>query len=147
MIIKKQRHKVVCAVYAIVEKDNKILLSLRKNTGFRDGFYSLVAGHLEANETIEEAMLRELKEEADMDVNPESMRLVTVMHRLGEGDRDDYMDFFFLIKDYDGVITNMEVNKCANLEFFSRDNFPDNTIDYVLKAIENMDNNITCDSF
>lgn len=48
-IIKKERHKILTAVYAVIIKDNKILLSLRNNSGFMDNWYSLVAGHVEAN--------------------------------------------------------------------------------------------------
>lgn len=48
-IIKKERHKILTAVYAVIIKDNKILLSLRNNSGFMDNWYSLVAGHVKAN--------------------------------------------------------------------------------------------------
>ena len=96
--MKKERHKIVVAVYAIIIKNGKILLSLRENTGFMDGWYSLVAGHVEADETVDEAMLREAKEEANIVVK--SMKLGTVMFRKGIDGRDDYMDFFFIIDDY-----------------------------------------------
>ena len=77
--MKKERHKIVAAVYAIIIKNGKILLSLRENTGFMDDWYSLVAGHVEADETVDEAMLREAKEEANIVVK--SMKLGTVMFR------------------------------------------------------------------
>ena len=54
------RFKVVPAVYLIHICMNKILLSLRKNTGFYDGYYSLVAGHIEGNETMTQAISFEL---------------------------------------------------------------------------------------
>ncbi len=136
-MVKKERHKMAVAVYAIIIRNNKILLSLRKNTGFRDGYYSLVAGHVEAEETIDEAMVRELKEETNIEVELESLELATVMCRLGKGEDDDYMDFFFLINDYKGEIKNNEEEKCGELGFFDLDNMPSNTIDYVVKAITN----------
>ena len=132
---KKERHKMVPAVYAIIIRDNKILLSLRKNTGFKDGYYSLVAGHVEAKETVDEAMARELKEEANITVKLESLELATVMCRLGNEEQDDYLDFFFLVNDYEGEIKNNEEEKCGDLNFFSLDNLPSNTLDYVARAI------------
>ena len=38
----KERFKVVPAVYLIIKNDNKILLSLRENTGYMDGYYGSV---------------------------------------------------------------------------------------------------------
>lgn len=146
-MVKKERHKIVAAVYAIVIKNNKILLSLRKNTGFRDGCYSLVAGHVENGETINEAMVRELKEEADIVVKLESLKLATVMHRLGDEERDDYLDFFFIVNDYKGEIRNSEVEKCGELNFFDLNNLPSNTIDYVIKAVTNALAGKTYDNF
>lgn len=143
--MKKERHKIVAAVYAIIIKNGKILLSLRENTGFMDGWYSLVAGHVEADETVDEAMLREAKEEANIVVK--SMKLGTVMFRKGIDGRDDYMDFFFIIDDYEGDIINKEPQKCGELKFFNIYNMPNNVLNYVLKAIDNALKGIPYDNF
>lgn len=45
------RHRVKFAVYLIPRDGDKVLLSLRQNTGWKDGWYSLVAGRVEAGET------------------------------------------------------------------------------------------------
>ncbi len=60
----KERYKFICAVYLILIKENKVLLLKRANTGYEDGNYSLVAGHMDGNETIKQAMIREATEEA-----------------------------------------------------------------------------------
>ena len=143
--MKKERHKIVAAVYAIIIKNGKILLSLRENTGFMDGWYSLVAGHVEADETVDEAMLREAKEEANIVVK--SMKLGTVMFRKGVAGRDDYMDFFFIIDDYEGDIINKEPQKCGELKFFNITNMPNNVLNYVSKAVDNALKGIPYDNF
>lgn len=143
--MKKERHKIVVAVYAIIIKNGKILLSLRENTGFMDGWYSLVAGHVEADETVDEAMLREAKEEANIVVK--SMKLGTVMFRKGIDGRDDYMDFFFIIDDYEGDIINKEPQKCGELKFFNITNMPNNVLNYVSKAVDNTLKGIPYDNF
>jgi len=59
----KERFKITPAVYLVLMKENKILLSQRYNTGYFDNHYSFPAGHLDGEETLKQAMVREAKEE------------------------------------------------------------------------------------
>lgn len=135
--MKKERYKITTAVYAVIIRDDKILLSLRENTGFMDGKYSLVSGHIEKGEMLAEAMVRETKEEAGIDIK--KLKLATTMfrHKITE-DGNDYIDFYFVIDDFDGEIFNNEPDKCGNLEFFELNGLPYNTIDYVKFGIDNV---------
>ena len=47
----------------------EILLTLRKNTGYRDGEYELPGGHVEAGEDLMQAMVREAREELLIDID------------------------------------------------------------------------------
>lgn len=49
----------------LLKKDNQILLAMKKR-GFGEGKYNGVGGKLEDNETPEQAMIRETKEEIDV---------------------------------------------------------------------------------
>lgn len=66
-------HSVHCAAYGIFIQDHKILLSLRKNTGWMDGFYGLPSGHVEQNETIKGSLVRELQEEVGLDIDESNL--------------------------------------------------------------------------
>jgi len=68
----EEKFKLIPTSHLILIKDNKILLLRRFNTGYEDGNYSVVAGHLEGNETFIQAMVREAKEEADIDIKAAS---------------------------------------------------------------------------
>lgn len=136
----KERHKSVLAVYLIVIKDGKTLLYLRQNSGYCDGMYSLIAGHVEKGETIEEAMIREANEEAGMELKPSNIELLSIMHRKSVA--DDRVDFFFKLKNWDGEIKNSEPEKCREMKFFDLKKMPSNTIAYVKKAIESSLNGI-----
>jgi 8-oxo-dGTP pyrophosphatase MutT (NUDIX family) len=124
------------AVYAIIIKDGKILLSLRKGSGFCDGEYSFVAGHLEAEETLAEAMVREAREEANIDIK--KMRLGTVLFRFrSNSENKNYLDCFFVVDEFDGIINNNEPEKCGELKFYPLGSMPENTIDYVKFSLKN----------
>lgn len=60
----KERAHLIPAVHLFLMREDEVLLSLRENTGFQDGNYSVVAGHLDGGERVVEAAIREAREEA-----------------------------------------------------------------------------------
>lgn len=136
-----ERHQPYTASYLILQKGDKVLLLKRKSTGFRDGKYGLVAGHVDEGENFREAMVREAKEEVGVELEKEDLETVTIMHRRSE--ERDYIDIFFRVKDWKGEIENREPEKCADLSWFSKDEPPENTIEYVEEAIKSLDEGLT----
>lgn len=61
------------SVHLLLRKDNKILLMRRKNTGFADGMYSMPAGKLEPKESVEDAIIREAREEINIDIKNDAI--------------------------------------------------------------------------
>ena len=47
------------AVHLFLVQDGRILLLRRYNTGYEDGNYSVVAGHIDGGEKLKSAMVRE----------------------------------------------------------------------------------------
>lgn len=129
----KERYKLIPSVYLFLEKDKKILLLRRCNTGFEDGNYGLPAGHAEEKETFREALKRETKEEIGIIIDIDKLKLVHTMHRqCGDHER---ADFFFEIEGWEGEVKNMEPNKCNHIDWFPINTLPNNTIDFILFAI------------
>lgn len=60
--MRKKRKNYPLAIHIFFKKNNQILLSLRTNTGYEDGKYSVVAGQVEYDESIIDAGIREAKE-------------------------------------------------------------------------------------
>lgn len=135
-----ERFKLVVAVHLILIENGKILLLRRYNTGYEDGNYSVVAGHIDGNESVIRAMQREALEEAGIKIKEEDLRIVHVMHRKSK-DRES-IDYFLTCRSYEGKIDIMEKDKCDELEFYDLENLPINVIPYVRKGIEYYQNNI-----
>jgi ADP-ribose pyrophosphatase YjhB (NUDIX family) len=62
----KRKEFVVC-VDGVYVKDEKLLL-LKRNVEPFKGFWHVVGGHVEENESLKEAVIREFKEETGLDV-------------------------------------------------------------------------------
>jgi 8-oxo-dGTP diphosphatase len=145
----QDRFKIIPAVYLVLTKNNKILLSRRFNTGYEDGKYSLPSGHLEGNETFREALKRESKEETNIDIEQENMSFVHVMHR--KCPTEERLDLFIVPTKWQdkwpSQIRNMEPNRCDDLRWFEIDKLPENTIPYVMNAIDCIQKKITYSEF
>lgn len=120
------------AVYLILERGNEILMLERCNTGYMDGYYSFVAGHVEPGESVTGALMREAREEAGITTHPDNLIFVHACHRLSDS---IYYDFFFRTTCWIGEVTNMEPDKCSNLRWFPKDALPQNTIPYIRKVV------------
>ncbi len=123
----------------LLDKEN-ILLLKRHNTGYEDGKYSVVAGHLDGNEDIYKAMIREAKEEAGIDIETKDIKIVQVMHR--KQTNEERIDYFFCCNKWKGEIKNAEPEKCSELKWFPINNLPENIIEYIKYSIKNfLENN------
>jgi 8-oxo-dGTP diphosphatase len=123
----------VVAVHLFLLRDNQALLLRRRHTGYEDGKYSVVAGHVDGGEEIKTAMIREACEEAGIVIAPEDLRVVGVMHRKSAEER---IDFFLATAAWAGDIENKEPDKCDQLAWFDLDALPENIIPYVRRAFE-----------
>jgi 8-oxo-dGTP pyrophosphatase MutT (NUDIX family) len=123
---------------------NRILLARRFNTGYRDGEYSVPAGHLDGGETVRAAAAREAAEEIGIRIEAGGIRFSSVMHRI-EG--DERVDFFVHVHKWQGEIVNAEPDKCDDLRWVNINELPGNIIPYVRRAIANHLNGIAFDEF
>jgi 8-oxo-dGTP diphosphatase len=90
------RSPVAAHIFFLV--DGKLLMLRRANTGFEDGKYSVIAGHVEEGESVTETALREIREETGVSVKKDDLKIVSVMHRKAEEGRIDYFWFIRLMR-------------------------------------------------
>ena len=131
-------------VHLFFFRENQILLLRRFNTGFRDGEYSVPAGHLDGGETIMQAAIREAEEETGVQIAESDMTFATVMHRIED---DERVDFFVQVHQWQGEQFNAEPEKCDELRWVAIDQLPENTIPYVRQALQNHLNDVRFDEF
>lgn len=132
-----KKYTFVSAVHLfLIDSVGRILLARRYNTGYEDGNYSVVAGHVEEHETIKQAAQREAMEEAGIEISTEDLEFIHVMQRRREKPHHpDRIDFFMVVKNWKGTPAIMENDKCDDLAWFEPNAIPENTIPYIRQAI------------
>ncbi len=127
----------------ILKRGNEILMSRRANTGHYDGYFSLPAGRVESKESVIECIIREAKEEIDIDINKNELTLVHFMHRfeLENNEIHECLDFYFKAYAWAGIVKNNEPNKCSELKWFKTGEYS-SPIPYISHAINNAENGL-----
>jgi 8-oxo-dGTP pyrophosphatase MutT (NUDIX family) len=123
-----ERFRVVPAAYVYLLRGSatgdEVLLQLRRNTGYMDGFWAAAAGHVERGETAYDAARREVREEIGVELG--ELTFLTTMQRTRYADPiDERVDFFFSCRSWRGELGIVEPDKCAALEWFPLDALPD----------------------
>jgi 8-oxo-dGTP diphosphatase len=143
----KKYHPNLGASYLVIKKDNQILLLKRKNTGYEDGNYSVIAGHLEPGESFTSTIIREAKEEANVTITPQDIVQIFVQHRKANENEPERVDTYFIATSWQGTIENVEPHKCEELVWFDQDELPSNIIPCVKAALESINTHESYNEF
>ena len=107
----------------------RVLLQLRRATGYMDGYWACgAAGHVEAGESVMQAVVREAAEEVGVDIALEDVHPLTVMHRsndVGGAALEQRVDFFFTAQHWSGEPTAAEPEKNMGMRWFALDELPE----------------------
>lgn len=103
-----------------------MLLHRRQGTGYRDGHWALLAGHVELGESVLQAAAREAAEEAGVSVTINDLRPLCTVHRTlrGGGPIEQRADFFFATREWTGTPRVMEPDKAADMGFHPLSTLP-----------------------
>lgn len=123
------------AVHMIITKDNKILLQKRKGSKLWPGYYALPAGHIDKGENQYDALIREAKEELDIEIDKKDISNSYVVLRRNyfeiDGSKlEPYIDYYFEINNYKGIPKIVEDDKCDELIWSDKDDLPEPFINY-----------------
>lgn len=121
------RVRLVAAAYVLLLRERadqgfdseraEVLLHLRRGTGYRDGHWALLAGHVNDDESVPEAAVREAWEEIGVRIGLDDLVPLTAMHRTlrGGGPREQRIDVFFAARRWSGRPRVLEPAKNAGL--------------------------------
>ena len=123
------------AVFLILEKEGSVWLQRRANTGYRDGYYDLPAGHVDGKESARVAMIREASEEAGVVIEPEDLLGAHVLHN---NDGIEYIDIFFKATKWTGDPRIGEPDKADDAGLYAYDNFPEPMTPHVAQALNHI---------
>ena len=88
---------------------------------------------MEDGETAREAICREAREEAGIELAPDDLTFAQVVHRADRGQR---VSFFFAAPRWRGEPRNLEPDKADDFGWFPLDRLPHDMVPYVRPAIE-----------
>lgn len=134
----------------IIEREDKILLLRRADWApLFPGCWHCVTGKIEEGETPRDTIIREAKEEVDIDINPALGPVISVMapdfQRPGSIWRD--ISLFFVVNDFEGEPVNKEPRLHDAMEWFSIHALPSKMIPVVRFGIELRSKGIGYDEF
>ena len=108
---------IVVVAAAIIQQDEKVLLTRRKIDVHQGGLWEFPGGKQEIGETLEQCLRRELKEEIDIEVGDLKL-FSTVRHRY----RDKEVELhFFLCSMYQGIPKSLE---CLEVAWVTKTDLP-----------------------
>ncbi|TWD72507.1 ADP-ribose pyrophosphatase YjhB (NUDIX family) [Kribbella amoyensis] len=129
--------QVIPAAYVVLRRGDEVLMLLRANTGYMDGYWAVPAGHVERGESVLEAARREVREEVGVEIDPADLVPLTAMHRTGGTGLpiDERVDFFFTTSRWTGEPRIVEPDKAAGLDWYSLDKLPDPVVPHEARVL------------
>lgn len=123
------------AVHMLIMDGEKILIQKRKGSKLWPGYYALPAGHIDEGENQYEALVREAKEELNIEIDLDDILKEYVVLRRNYFKIDGkvlepYIDYYFEIKKYKGTPIIVEQDKCDELLWADVNNLPEPFINY-----------------
>lgn len=131
------RHKVALAAHLWLRSEGGDLLVIRRGeTSYLSGYWSVPAGHVDADETVTQACVREAREEIGVDLRIEDLRFVLVQQKTA-CDGEERVDFFFEAILPDGQRAHIaDSREVADLAWVAPARLPAPFAPYVLAALE-----------
>lgn len=135
--VPSDRFRLSAAVYGVLIQDRRVLLMRRAGSGYRDGQLGLPSGHLEGDEDLVSALIRELREELGITVDGHDVRLGVVLHSRAEDENDsEYLHLFFRVDRWASMPLIAEPDECTELVWANVNHIPADAVDYVVNALE-----------
>ncbi len=122
-------------VHLILVEHGKVLMLQRANTGFADGFWSVPGGCLDEGESLPAGAAREAREELGILIDPADLGFVHLCHH-ADPDGQARIGVFFAARQWKGIPSNVEPDKCSKIDWFTLGDLPDEVVTYIRTGID-----------
>lgn len=116
------------------DKGEVLLLKRTAKTKNQAGQWSKPGGSIEFGEKVEDAIIREIKEEVGVDI--ELTKFLNYVDDIMESDRQHWITFNFLGKVVGGKLENLEPEKHEEIKWFALNNLPEKLNKNTRESIE-----------
>ncbi|MFF2778554.1 NUDIX domain-containing protein [Streptomyces sp. NPDC058052] len=124
-------------VHVLVRRGDELLVGRRVETvPVFPGLHQVPAGLMEDHEPASAAAARELREETGLDIPPEELRFVHLMHHVSTHSGSRRVAFFFEADDPGTGVTNPEPDKCEGWSW--RTDVPEPAAPYLREALRHI---------
>lgn len=126
----------IISVYALLllEQKGNVLLLRRSGTRFGSGSFSLPGGKVENVETCRQALIREAREELNIELAYQELAFVAVIHKPRL--QDPFMAVCFHASSWHGQLHNNEPDKHDLMQWYSLKELPPTLLERHARIIE-----------
>lgn len=128
-----QRHRMPVDVLVLLVRAGQVLLTLRTGDVYLAGHWAVPGGHVEGDEDVVSAAVREVAEEVGARLDHGVRFLGVTHHRPPHGDAR--VGFGFVATDWSGPVENREPDKCSRIAWFPLDALPTPTMPYTEEVV------------
>ncbi len=93
------------ALLALINEKNEVLISLRKNKEEYNGYWEYPGGKIESGETLEQGLVREIREELNIAITKTCIAPLTFA--VDEEEMNETILFLYVCRKWDGSITSL----------------------------------------
>ena len=101
----------IIVLLALLNENNEVLISLRENSDDYNGFWEYPGGKVREGEDVEEALVREIKEEINIDISKNCVAPLTFAS--DNKDRKNKILLLYVCRKWEGFITSLLKQKIA----------------------------------
>lgn len=120
------------------EEGKLFLMQRNKNCRNKAGFWSIPGGGVDYGEKVEDAIVREMKEELNIDI--EVQKLLVVANDIIPEENQHWVSPQYICKIVGGELKNMEPEKCEGFDWFDLENLPEKLTNTTLQGLEALKN-------
>ena len=102
----QKKELIIVSAVTLVDHDGRVLISKRPEGKHMSGFWEFPGGKLEIGETPEECLIREIKEE--IDINLSNFCFSPLTFSLNEYDEFNILLLLYVCREWEGIILGKE---------------------------------------